>query len=84
MLVDLLATWGHQANVWILSLFEFIFPEYPKIGVIAFITAGIIFLYYLVRGKAISAFKMALSTLVTFCVLLFVVHWLIKLYRVVV
>ena len=84
MLVDLLTVWGHQANIWILALFGFIFPEYPKIGVIVFITAGVLFLYYLLRGKPGPAFKMAVSTMGTFIVLLFVLHWLIKLYWVVV
>ena len=82
MLVDLFHVWGQKAVDLILILFEYIFPEYPKIGLAVFAAAGIFFVYYLARGKAGSAVKMALSTLVTLIVVVYVIHLLIKLYRI--
>ena len=84
MLVDYLSIWAHEANLLILALFKYIFPEYPKIGIAVFITAAIFFVYYLARGKFQAAIKMTLSTLVFFIVLLYSAHWLIKVFRVVI
>lgn len=83
MLVDLLWDWGHKANSWILELFHYIFPEYPQIGLAVFVTSAIFFIYYLFRSTVLTALKMSLSTLAFFSFLLFFVHALIKLYRVV-
>ena len=84
MLVDLLKEWARQAEIWILSVFQYIFPEYPKIGIAVCITAVIFLIYYLVKAEPKSALKMTGSTLVFFIVLLYSIHWLIKLYRVMV
>ena len=84
MLGDLLTAWFDRIGDFILVVFHYIFPEYPTVGYAVVISAALFFGYYLVRLKPISAAKMAISTLVTLCFLLFVLHMLIKLYRVVV
>lgn len=82
MLVDLFSVWGQEAAKLIIALFEYIFPEYPKVGLAVFVTSGIFFLFYLVKGRFVAALKMAGSTLVTLTFLLYVIHILIKLYHV--
>ena len=82
MLVDLFTVWGQQATVLILAIYEYIFPEYPKAGLAVVVTSVIFLLAYLVKGKAMSAVKMSFSTLVTLTFLLYVIHWLIKLFHV--
>jgi hypothetical protein len=83
MLVDLIPIWGQQANIWILGLFHYIFPEYPKSGLAVFITAAIFFVYYLVQKKPAAALKMAVSTILVLSFVLFAIHCLIKVYHVV-
>ncbi|MFX8612576.1 hypothetical protein ABTM13_19035, partial [Acinetobacter baumannii] len=82
MLVDLFSVWWLEANRLILMLFDYIFPEYPKIGIAVFVAALLFLVYYLVRGKAIAAVKISFSTLVTLSFLLYVVHCLIKIFKV--
>jgi hypothetical protein len=73
-----------RATQAILLAFHYIFPEYPKIGLILCLGSLALFVYYFLRGKFVPAVKMSLSTLLAFTVLLYAIHWLIKLFRLVV
>jgi len=84
MLMDLFSAFCRQANEWILLLFGSVFPEYPKIGIAVFIAAAIFLAYFSVKGQFKVALKMGLSTIVFFTVALFFLHWLIKVFRIVI
>ncbi len=83
MLVDIVSAWALLVKGWILWLYQFIFPEYPLMGIAVFVTAAVFLVYYLVRRHPDTAFKMAGSTIVMLSFMLYVIHWLIKLYRVI-
>lgn len=82
MLVDLLSVWAQQLSTLIVAIFEYIFPEYPKVGLAVVVTAVIFLVYYSLRGRFDFALKMAGSTLVTLIFLLYVAHILIKLFHI--
>lgn len=84
MLVDILSVWGQKLGAFIILIYDYIFPEFPKIGWAISITGLLFFLAYAARGKVQPGVKIAGTTLLTLTFLVYCLHWLIKLYHVVV
>lgn len=63
----------------IASLYRFIFPEYPAIGIVVFGLAFLLFLVYLIKAGFAHALKISFFTLAGLSFILLLLHHLAKI-----
>jgi hypothetical protein len=84
MILEMLSSWMRFLSKWITKGYEFVFPEFPKIGIAVLILSALFLVYYACRGRFSSALKMSGSILMLMTVLLYAAHLLIKIFKIVI
>jgi hypothetical protein len=72
--INMIIQWCQSIIDWVHSASQYIFPEYPLVGTIAFVLTLCMFLFYFIRTDLKHALKISSSVFVVMVFILFMLH----------